>query len=63
MNSAYDLVSLQYIRDPMAFIYNSYVLRVCLPNFIHDSNSSPLKIRCQRQTKTWTGVPICRRKI
>lgn len=44
----------------MAFVYNSYVLRVCLPNFEHDSSSPSLKIQCQRHTRTWTGIPICR---
>jgi hypothetical protein len=54
------LVSLQYVRDPLAFVYDSYVLRICLPNFRHDPTSAPLKIQCQRSTKTWTGTPICR---
>ncbi|UJR36530.1 hypothetical protein I4U23_029251 [Adineta vaga] len=53
-------VSLQYIHDPLAFVYDSYVLRECLPNFEHDPSSPPLKIRCQRDTNTWTGIPICR---
>ncbi|CAF3978899.1 unnamed protein product [Rotaria sp. Silwood2] len=55
-------VSLQYVRDPLAFVYNSYVVRVCLPNFEHDSFSPPLKIQCQRNTNNWTGIPICRVK-
>ncbi len=54
------LVSLQYIRDPLAFVYNSYVLRVCLPAFEHDPSSPPLKIQCERYKNTWTGIPICR---
>ncbi|CAF0734799.1 unnamed protein product [Adineta steineri] len=54
-------VSLQYIRDPLAFVYSSYVLRTCLPNFEHDPLSPPLKIQCQRDTHTWTGIPICRK--
>ena len=53
------VVSLQYIRDPMAFVYDSYVLRMCLPNFEHDPSSPPLKIRCERSTNAWTGIPIC----
>ncbi|CAF0941224.1 unnamed protein product [Adineta ricciae] len=53
-------VSLQYIRDPQAFVYNSYVLRECLPNFEHNPSSPSLTIRCQRSTNTWTGTPICR---
>ncbi|CAF0876222.1 unnamed protein product [Rotaria sordida] len=56
-------VSLQYIRDPLAFVYNSYVLRVCLPNFEHDPLSPSLKIQCQYNTNNWTGIPICREAI
>ncbi|CAM4935155.1 unnamed protein product [Rotaria socialis] len=59
-NSYVHNVSLQYIRDPLAFVYNSYVLRICLPNFEHDPSSPPLKIKCQRHENTWTGIPICR---